>query len=133
MKNNRLLCIHLLLRTASHGMLPSRTLNTSKPTPLRSRAVVLLFALLPPVRILGQFCMLSVRQKDLNMSHGAGPFMAQRAVQEKSSETSSAYKRCETRANDWAPQNSFHTDPAVDHRCALQFSHPLFSSLLSFS
>lgn len=55
--------------------------------------MVQLFALLPPVSILGQSCMLSVRQKDLNMSHGAGPFMAQRAVKEKSFETSSAYKR----------------------------------------
>lgn len=65
--------------------------------------MVWLFALLSPVSILGQSCMLSVRQKDLNMSHGAGPFMAQRAVKEKSSETSSAYKRCETRVSDWAP------------------------------
>lgn len=130
MKNNQLFCIHLLPRTASHGILPSRTLNMSKSTLLKSRAVVLLFALFPPVSILGQFCMWFVRQKDVNMSHGAGPFMAHRAVKEKSSITYSVCKRCETRASDWAPQCYVHTHPVMDHCYALEFSlsHPFSPS-----
>lgn len=114
METSQLSCIHLL-RTVSHGILSSRTLNVLKPALLRSRAVALLFGLLPPVSILGQFFLLSVRQKDLSMSHGDGPFMAQRVV--KSSETSSAHKSCDTR-----PQCSIHIHPVMDHCYALQFS-----------
>lgn len=79
---------HLLSRTASRGILPSRTLNRPKPPLLKSRGLVLLFSVFLPVRILGVpsllSCIWSVWQQDLSTSHGAGPSMAHRAVKEQS-------------------------------------------------
>ena len=52
-----------LPRTISHRILPSRSLDRSKSAPLKSRVVILLFALFPPHRILNSITSWSLQSR----------------------------------------------------------------------
>lgn len=51
-ETNKFLWVLSLSRVVSHGILASRTLNRSKFTLLKSKVKILLFTLIPPLRIL---------------------------------------------------------------------------------